>query len=806
MESVLFDLRYALRSLVHRPGFTALAVLTLAIGIGVNAVAFSAVNALLLKPFDIPGSESLGWVMTKSPGDPHGSISLPDYQDLARHARTFDALIAEGRQPVSVRVQGRTKEGWALVVSANYLEVLGERPMLGRTFAAPDLSASELPVLVSARFWASDMGGGDTIAGRTLTINGRSFAVVGVVRDGFQGPGGLYEPDLWLPLERVDALNVRGELRDRRNRWLTVVGRTRPEAADADVEAELQGIFRQLAVDHPATNTERSATWSPMRAGHPDLRGIASMVWIALGVVGVVLLIACFNVAGLLLARAADRQREIGVRSALGASRGRILRQLVTEGTLLAMMSGIAALVVAAWSASLLSAFSLPAPIPQRLHMRVDMRLVAFVAGLVAIAGILPALVPALHATRGDIFRAMKDVFSSGGRPARARNAFVIAQVAGSTLFLAGALLFVRSFTNMAAFDPGFDTGRTMVLELDPGTFGYDAARSRAFFAQLHERIATIPGIAAVAIADRVPFYVEYPNQAEVSTDGTDCSTADCRRATTYAVGPGHFRALGVALIAGRDLTAQDVKSGGAVVVSNRMAQQFWPGQDAVGATFRMGTDGRTVEVVGVVADITHRSLGEPPAPYVYRTLADADYARGLTVIVRASRDPRDLLGPVQEQVQAVDPALPARTARTLAQRMEMPLWPARTLAGFFSICGILALVLATVGLFGVTYYAVSQRTREFGIRVALGATRRNVIRLVLRDGLLLTTPGVVLGILGALVGARLLARALFGISPGDPATFAATAALQGLVTLAACALPAWRATKADPILALRQE
>lgn len=382
---------------------------------------------------------------------------------------------------------------------------------------------------------------------------------------------------------------------------------------------------------------------------------------------------------------------------------------------------------------------------------------------------------------------------------------FVVAQVAGSTLFLAAALLFVRSFLNASAFDPGFDTKHSLVLQINPAHYGYDIARTRALLDTLTSRIAAVPGVQSVAAADRAPFYVGRPRTVEISTDGTDCGAAECRRATTYAVGRKYFSALGVPLSAGRDFTLQELKNGAAVVISEHMAAQLWPGQDPIGQTFREGSDRHRVEVIGVAADVKHRSMGEPPDAYMYRPLGDPDLSEPITVIVRTSADPRPLLVTIQGQVGAIDPALPVEAA-TMTQRMELPLWPAHTIAGFFLICGTLALVLATVGLFGVTYYAVTQRTREFGIRVALGATRRRVVSLVLREGLLLTLAGVILGITGALIVARVLASTLFELSPADPVTFGATALIQGGVALAACALPAYRATKADPMVALRQE
>ncbi len=806
VDALRLDLRYAIRGLIHRPGFALLAVLTLAIGIGVNTVAFSALNALLLRPFDVKNADRLGWIMTKAPGSPHGNMSLPDFADLQRSSRAFDAIVAEGRLPVSWRTGQGASQAWALLVSTDYLRLLDAPIEQGRAFTAADLTSSEIPAVVSHRFWTEALGGGDSVAGRTIVLNGQTFAITGVLRDTFQGPGGLYTPDVWIPLDRIDVMNQSAVYRSRSDAWLTVVGHLRDGVTRAEADADLQGIFAQMARAYPASDATRSAAFYVMADGHPDLRSIAPLAWIALAVVGVVLLIACFNVAGLLLARASERQREIGVRAALGATRGRILRQMLTEGVLLALLSGAASLMLAAWSADLLAAFSLPSPIPQRLQFGINLRLVEFTALLVVISGVLPALLPALQATRASLFRTMKAEAPLGSGRSRLRNAFVVAQVAGSTLFLAAALLFVRSFANTTAVDPGFDTAHVLVLELNTSTYGYDAARSRVFFDSLVRRVGDLPGVTNVALADRIPFYVGFPSSEEISTDGTDCAVADCRRATEYRVGHGHFAALGIPLVAGRDFTPEELKNGSAAIVSEQMASRFWPDGRALGQVFRAGADAHPYEVVGIAADIKHRSMSEPPGAFMYRPLEPADYAEPITLVVRTAGNPRALIGAVAAQVQGLDPDLPARTARTMTERMEMPLWPARTIAGFSVICGVLALILATVGLFGVTYYAVNQRTREFGIRVALGASPRAVMSLVLREGLTLTLPGVAIGIGGALLAGRLVARLLFGISASDPLTLAATAALEAMVALAACALPAYRATRADPMVALRQE
>lgn len=802
MDSLWLDVRHACRSLIARPGFTLLAVLTLALGIGVNTVAFSAINALLLRPFRMPDADRVGWIMLAEPGNPRGAASLADLDTLTRATRAFEAVAAESRLPVSLRTPTGGEQAWVLLVTTNYLQTVNATPVRGRLFTDADASGSELPAVISYRFWKDRLGAPDSLAGQRLVVNGRSVVPVGVLPDNFQGIGGLYAPDMWLPLARADVLNVPPTFRTAPT--LTLFGRLNPGVTHAQAQAELTTIAAQLSTQRGA-NTERTGRFYSVADGHPEVDAIARGAWPAFGLVAVVLLIACFNVAALLMARAAARQKEIGVRSALGASRLRILRQLVVEGLMLAAVSGAAALVVAAWSADLLATFSLPSPIPQRLHLDVDRTLVLFTALAVAIAGVLPAILPGLQATKVNLVRSMRSESALGGGRSRTRSLFVVAQIAGSTVFVVAALLFARSFAKTLAVPTGFDEHHVVALRLSPATYGYGAARSRALFDELQSRLASVAGISHVSIADRVPFYVGFTNSTPYSVDGR-CRGAECRQATVYNTGRNYFATLGVPLRAGRDFTDVELRTGSAVIVGERFANELWPGGAAIGQTLRLGEEGAQVVVVGIAAEYVHRNVSEAPGSYVYRPLADARYQAELTVLLRTRDDPRLVMPLVREQVRALDPDLPVGAIETLAERMKMPQWMARTAAGFFLVCGTLALVLATVGLFGVMYFTVSQRTREFGIRVALGATRERVIRVVLGEGLRLAVPGVLLGLAGGYVVARVLARALYGVGTADPVSFGGTAIVQVVVALAACAIPAYRATKADPIIALRQE
>jgi len=814
VDALLTDLRFAVRALISRPGFSVMAIVTLAIGIGVNAVTFSAINGLIYKPNRFPASESLGWITLQATGNPYGQVSWQEYLEIAQNAKSFDAITAEGRRPLGLRVGREVRQVWALCVSSNYLATLRVRPAIGRILTDRDATSSDLAVVVSDRFWKTHLGA-DSIAGKTITLNGRTAAVVGVLPDTFQGPGGLFEPDVWVPLDRIDLLGMSERLTSRDQPWLGMVGRLRSGVAMAQAAADLQRVTPMVETvgsgsgqaNRDAQNARpRVLKYWPMLEGHPEARGIAPLAFRALGIVGLVLLLACFNVAGLLIARASDRQRETSVRAALGASRLRIVRQFALEGLLLAVVSGLAAILVAGWSADLLAVFSLPSPIPQRLHMSVDRSVIGFTAVLVALGGILPALLPAFQATRVDLLRSMRLEPPAGKRRAFARSTFIVLQIAGSTLLLTASLLFVRSFWTSSTTNPGFETDHLVVLELKPSDYGYDAVRSRAFFDDLLSRVKSSPGVARAAVADRIPFYVGFPKTTRVSIDGSDCAIVECRPTDVYGVGAGHFTALDVPLIAGRDFDDRDIGARDSAIVGQTMAARLWPGRDAVGQWIRLGATGRQLQVIGVAADVTHRMFNERPADYVYRAIEPDEFAETVTMIVRTNTDAAAFVGQLQEHIRGLDPALPPGAIKTMAQRMEMPLWPVRTAAGFFTICGLLALVLATVGLFGTTYLAVGQRTREFGIRAALGSTRARVLRLVLGEGLMLAVPGILAGIAGAALAARMVSSLIVTVDAADVSTYAMVALLQAMAAIGACLWPGHRATKADPILALRAE
>jgi predicted permease len=800
VDGLTHDLRGAFRALVRRPGFSALAILTLAIGIGLNAVAFTAVNALFLKPNAGARVPEAGWIFKTSRADATGELSLPDLDALASDTRSFAAIAAEGRMPLALTWEGHTEEAWSLLVTRDYFDTLDERPLLGRRFNAAS-PADSRAVLVSERFW-HDRFGNAALSGQTLTLNGVDFGVIGVIGADHRGPGGMFSPDVWVPLDARHAMRLPATLDDAGHDWLVGIARLAPSQSPAAARGELQAFFS----GRPGESAATGGTFVLFSDRHPEARALKWLGLVALSAVGIVLLIACFNVAGLLLARSLERSREMAVRRALGAGSARLVRQLLTENVVLAAFAGAAAVVVAFWSGNLLGAFAVPAPIPQHIDMRPDARLLFYVSVLVIIAGVLPGLAPALQALRVSVVPTLKGDSAGGGKPSRARGAFVALQVAGSTMFLAIAVLFGVSFVSTLSTDPGFEREDALVITVDPSLQGFTSGETRGIIDAFVRGLAATRGVVAAGSGDRMSFYVGYPKMVPVSTPGSPCSGRECPVADSYRVAGGYLDALGIPIVAGRALTDDDIKYGGRAVISARLASDLWPGRSAIGQPLRLVDANETLEVVGIAGDIKHRMMHESPARAIYLPITDADYRGGLTIIVRTSVPPAALAGAVRDQWRALDARLPAPVVKTMAQRLELPLWPVRTGTWFFGVCGALAALLATIGLFGAIAYAAAQRTREFGIRAAIGASSRVLRRLVIVDALRLAVPGVAIGLAAAWTIARASGSQLPGISADHAGIYGAVAALQLAVALAACAIPARRAAKSDPLICLRSD
>jgi predicted permease len=796
------DLQFAIRQLLRRPGISAVAIFTLALGMGLTTVAFTAVNSLFIKGpagADIPGT---GWILTTSAGAVTGNVSQPEFDRFA--AATGSAMLsaAQGRMTVTWRHDQTSETVWALLVSSEFFPIVGATAAIGRLPARDETAAA----VVTERFWRERLKSaapGTT----TLTLNGADFAVVGVLADSFRGPGGTYAPEVWVPLEARRALQLPRSLEERERRWLGLIGRVRDGVTEAEADARLKAEAAAMATDWPNTHAQRSVRFVPMRDGHPELRTLRPVAWVGMIGVGLVLMLAFFNVAGLLLARAVDREREMGIRAAVGASSGRLLRQLLTESLVLATLAGALALVVAQWSQRLLAAFAIPIAMPQRIDLSTDRTVVVFVGAMTLVAAIVPSLAPAWHSARVDLVRALTPhgLLSGGGRPSRARRLLVAAQVTGSTMMLTIAALFVRSFVLAAAVDPGFEVERALVVDIEPASKGYDATRSRLLLEDIVGRVGVLPGIEAAALTDRIPYYIGYPRTTRVGRAHENCADGHCQEVWTYAAGARLFETMRIPLVAGREFDGSPATANG-VVVSESFAREYFGRTAAVGETIRLGVPGEPRTVIGVARDTLHRDFVDRARPILYVPMADADYRGSISIFVRSTSAAGSVAGAVTEAIYRADPAVPAESIATMTRRLEMPRWPAWTASGFFGTCGLLALVLATVGLFAVISQAVTQRMREFGLRLALGATSRDLLAHVFRGGVGMVLPGLALGMAIACALASTMATPSVGIDVRSPITYASVAAIQSLIAATACLAPARRAARVDPLTALRAD
>ena len=799
VESIAWDVRYACRSLARRRGFAAVAIVTLAVGIGTMTVAFSAVNAFFLAgpPIDAEGAGAI----TVTDGTPETEgASFREFEAFVRDVPALD-ISAQTIVTLSRRRGESAVIAWGLAVSDTYFDTLGVRAATGRTFTG----VNELSAVISDRFWRGELAQA-SLTGLTIALNGLDVPVVGVLPSDFRA--GFYDAEVWVRISDWDALRLPGRLRRPDVFTLTLVGRLRPGATAVAATSQLRAAATELSKAWPATNARRTASFVPFEnGGGAERRALAVIATLAMAMIGIVLLIALFNVVGLLLARAVDREREMTLRGALGASRGRLTQQLVTESLVIAALGGALALFVSRWSNDLLATFAPEAPIPQRIDVTPDWRVAAFATVLMIVCGAGAGLLPARRATSLAIATAMAPpTVIGGGRTGRLRAVIVSMQVAGATVLLTMAALLVRSALTTAAVAPGFQTERAIVLEIDPASHGYTEPAARRLVSEALANFRETPGVTSATVMDRVPFYVGFPFHLDVSVDGRSCAVETCPAAATYRVGPAYFRTMGIPMRRGREF---DGSSGDAqsVVISETMARSFWPGTDPVGQWVTLGTDGRRMQIVGVAADAIHRVVTERPEPYVYLPFEPADYGNPVAVVLRTAGDPAPLLRLVSDQMRAMDPALPIVRLRTMAQRIE-----AREQGGglivvrFFGICGALALFLSIVGLTGTVTYSVGQRVREFGIRAALGASPGDQLRLVLGNALRMAVPGIAVGSFATLLLSWFLASRLRAVDFDNPLSYAMVAVLQVTIAIASAAVPGRRASRADPLAALRTD
>jgi len=823
MDTLWNDLRYSIRTLIKAPAFTIAAILSLALGIGANTTIFTLLNTLFLNPLPVDKPSELVGVLTVASRNAtqFGNLlplSYPNLKDFRERNRVLTGLAAYSPPlPLSLSVAGATTEPqrvFAQLVTGDYFDVLGVRPAAGRFFVPDeDRTRESHPVaVVGYGLWQRRFGGRADAIGQVVSLNRREFTIVGVAPEGFKGVTSMFGPELWLPSMMAPALQPRQSgswLDERAAVVFSTAGRLRPGVTVAQAEANLKTIARALEQEYPDANAGRDVTVLPLAETtiFPGMRGMMMLAGgVLMAIVGLVLIIACSNVANLLLARAAARRQEIAVRLALGATRARLIRQLLVESLVLGSAGGGLGFLFGVWGRDLLWA-ARPAVVANNfVELTIDGRVFLFALVLSLVTGATFGLMPALRASRADLVGALKHepLFAAGRRRFSLANALVVGQVAFSLVALIAAALFLRSLQRAHTVDLGYDTRPLAVVSVNLAQAGYDDARGRQFARDARDRIARLPGIDAASWSTNLPLWAS--QYRKISIEGGEAGRqSDAPLAIIATVDLDYFKTLGLGVLRGRDFTDADRdRSIPVAIVNERMAERYWPNQDPIGRTFRFDSEPIARQVIGIVKTIKYQTLGESPQPAIFLPLRQ-NYADALVLYIRSSGDPAQAIGTAQRELRAMDSQVPLENAASIDDTVDQSLWMMRIAAGLLGVFGALALALASVGLYGLIAYAVNQRRRELGVRMALGAARADVLRLVLRDGMSLVLIGLALGFGLSLMVSRAMASLLLGVNASDPVSFAGASLLLSAVALLGSYLPARRASRYDPLLALRE-
>jgi len=816
MQVLLQDVRYGLRQLRKVPGFTAVAVFTLALGIGVNTTIFSLVNALLFRPpSGVGATDRLVSLWNRMPNGHEIQFSYPDYIYFRDHNQAFSSVIAYSSDPERASWAHSTQSRLIGVrlVSGNYFPALGIKPIMGRVFLPEeDVTPGAHPVVVlSYGFWQRELSADPSILGKTVTLAGHSFTAIGIAPANFVDLEPGFQTDVWAPLSMQKEITPGSDLLlNRTGYWLFVVGRLKPGVTREQAQANVSVLARQLAQDHPDTNKGWDAAISSLTGLDPQARGyVVAFSALLMVVVGMVLLMACANAANLLLAKASGRWREMAIRSALGAKRSRILRQVITESTLLALLAGGVGVLFSLWAGPLLLALKPSMLSFIQLDLPLDWRILAFALAVSVATGVVFGSVPALYSSKIDVAARLKDESLGSLKKSRIHNALVVLQVAVCLVLTIGATLCLRSLLNARSIDPGFQIKNRLAVELDLRTVGFADSQAKTFYSQSLGRVQALPGVRSASITNYLPLGFERISQPFRIEDKPADETRDVV-VGAMSIGPGYFQTMGIPLIAGREFGSQDnEKSPEVVIINEAISRRFWPGQDPVGKfiSTRMDAGHNPVwsEIVGVVKTGKYRSLDEMAEPFLYHPFIQ-QFDPHATLVVQTAGDPKAMLPTVRRAIMDVDSAAPIVASQTMQEYMSVPLFPAHFTGVLLGIFAGLALMLAMVGLYGVIAYSVAERTHEIGVRLALGAEKLDVLRLVVGQGLKLSVAGVGVGLASALGLMRLISSLLYGVSATDPVTFVIAPFLLLLVSVSACYLPARRAMRVDPMMALRYE
>jgi len=797
------DLRFGARMLLKQPGFTLIAVLTLALGIGANTAIFSIVNAVLLRPFPYKEPEHLVILRERVSVGSGFSPSYPNFVDWRAQNTVFDAMASlRANESFNFAGAGEPERLQGRIVSAEFFSTLGIRPMLGRDFLAEEDRPGATPAaILSYGFWRRRFGEDPSVIGKQLTLNNQSFTVVGVTPSNFQFGA---DADVTAPIGlQAERFRLRG-----RDPGVDVVARLKPGVSRHQAETELNMIAARLEQQYPETNKRRRALVTPL---HESFVGdVRQPLLILLGSVGLVLLIVCANVANLLLVRASTRRKELAVRVALGASRATIIRQLLTESVLLAALGAALGTLLAFWGANLIAA-QLPDGIPRLDEANVDARVLVFTLTVSLLTGLLFGLAPALQASRPNLTDGLKEgERGSSGRRQRLRNVLVVGEVALTLTLLVGAGLLIQSFLRVLQVDPGFKAQNLLTMQLSVNN--PDGQQVANFFEPLQRKVRSLPGVKSVAVSDGLPLdEANYPAFIIEGRPATEKKPSGLR----YSVSPDYFQTMGIELLKGRVFTAQDTRDSPLVIVIDEvLARRYFPNEDPLGKRLKHGPTSPSLEIVGVVRQVEHYSLDgkESVQPQFYTNFnqtslqALPNIVRHIHLLTRAEVEPLSLATAVRAQVAALNKDQAVFNVRTMGQILAQSVAARRFSMLLLTVFAVAALALASLGIYGLMSYAVAQRTREIGVRMALGAQSGNVLRLVIGQGMKLALAGVALGLVASVALTRTIKNLLFGVSATDPATFAAIALLLTLVALLACWIPARRATKVDPMIALKSE
>jgi macrolide transport system ATP-binding/permease protein len=825
MSNIGQDIRFALRSLRKSPAFAVIAVLTLALGIGANTAIFTVVNAVFFHPLPVKDPARLVEIFTLDQRKIFGSntnvlpTSFPNAQDIQQRAQSFSglAIYQSFATPVSVTVNGQANQYFAQLSSGNYFDVLGVRAQLGRTFRPEeDRTAGADPVVVlSHGFWERTFGANPAVIGQNVLVNGQGFTIIGVTAKGFQGTSVIGGPDMWVPISMHDQILTgfaKQLFNERRFLGYNAVARLKDGAHPEQAKAELQAIASDLETAFPLANKGRTFTLQPLLEAsiNPNQRAQFKRAGIMLmAVVGIVLVIACFNIANLLLSRAAGRKREMSIRVAIGASRRRVITQLLTEAMVLAIAGGSLGLGLALLGRDIMWRFRPPQLPADGMDLSLDWHVLAFTFAVAIGTGLIFGLAPALQSSRPDLVSELKERAGGDlrkGSRFSVRDVLISLQVAVCLIALVGAGLFLISLRNAHEMNPGFDTHNLAMLSFDVGALNYEPARAKEFARRALEAAQNTPGVRAAALSNAVPLFNGGFGRT-LFREGEDSTNGQSGHVAQYCVvSPEYLSTMGIPMVRGQGFDGsvrEDTPR--AAIINETAARQIWPNEDPIGKRFKFFRDADYSKVIGIVHDSTYNNLGEEPVPYMYVALVQNPSA-ALTLFFRTEGDPRTVLNTVRSRIQEMDRNLPITNVWPIGEVISQSLWASSFGASLLTVFAMIAMALCAVGIYGVVGYSVGQRIREFGIRLALGAQPSDVLMMVLKQSAVIMGAGLIAGLVAAFLLARLIVTFLYGVNTNSPLAFLAMALVLAAVGMFASYIPARRAAKVDPMVALHYE